>query len=194
MTPQPPARLARAAVFTAVCVALTMLAHELASRTPVPPAATALGAALVLGIAWVLAGHPRSPVTILAGLLGGQFGMHVLFAIQQSGPAHLHAQERLAPVPAGSGAGMTSVHLAVAAASAWWLWQGERLAWRLARRLRALAALSLVWPRHGGETVPPAARGWPPPAASRARPRTVLLRHCLVLRGPPSGSPLLPAR
>jgi hypothetical protein len=194
MSPHPPFRLARATVFAVVCVSLTLVAHASTSRQAVPPGAVAVGGLLIGGVAWVLAGHERSLITILGGLLGGQFGLHVLFAAAQPSAVHLehaeHAATRLAAIQPGTG--MTLAHLAAAVMSAGWLWRGERAAWSLARRMAALAILSLWTLLTLFEPVPverprPARPGEP----VMSRPCSRLLRHCLVLRGPPSRSPAL---
>ncbi|SEG89030.1 hypothetical protein SAMN04489712_1234 [Thermomonospora echinospora] len=178
-----PCRLLRASAFAAVCVSLTMAGHAAASREAVPWAAAGVGGLGVLGVAWLLAGHERSVCTILGGLLGGQFGLHVLFAAVQAGPsAHAgHTADVPGLVPAGPG--MTLAHVAAAAVSAWWLWRGERLAWSLARRLAAFSlACVFVLLEVAPALARPAARprsGPPVPAMS------ALLRHSVGLRGPP---------
>ncbi|MFJ9413479.1 PE-PGRS family protein [Streptomyces sp. NPDC101227] len=84
----------------------------------------------------------------------------------------------------GGAAGMLAVHLLIALLSAWWLWGGERAAFRLVRTVsaRVFAPLVLVL-----RVVPPDA-----PAAVRAarqEPRRavqkLLLAHVMSLRGPP---------
>jgi hypothetical protein len=193
MSRYPPPRSARAAVFTTVCVSLTLFGHDLAGQGVVQPAALALGGAMVLGLAWVLAGHQRSLATIFGGLLGGQFGMHVLFAICLSGPEHAaygaaHAAHAhtLTGADTASGPTMSLAHVVIAAVSAWWLWHGERLAWRLARRVAALAAVPLRWLFALLLPLPAdAPHGVSIPAAPPVRPVGALLRHSVVLRGPP---------
>jgi hypothetical protein len=192
MGPHPPLRLVRAAVFSAVCGSLTLLAHANSSHAPVPPWSVVAGFAMVLGVAAVLAGHERSLATILGGLLGGQFVLHVLFtAAQPDAVAHMdHGGAMMTPV-AQSGAGMTLSHLAAAAVSAWWLWRGERAAWSLARRIAALAAWSIRWMFALPATVPVTGpmRIWAG-AAKAPRPACAALRHTVVLRAPPRRSPL----
>ena len=149
---------------------------------------------MVLGVAAVLAGHERSLATILGGLLSGQFALHVLFSAAQpdavAHPAHGGAAVGLTPV-AQSGAGMTLAHLAAAAASAWWLWRGERAVWSLARWVAALAAWSIRWAFASLGAVP--ATG---PMRIRAgtvtapRPARAALRHSVVLRAPPCRTPV----
>lgn len=172
----PPLRLARSAVFAAVCVLLTCFGHVLAGGEPVgvaPPAAAFAG---VLAVAHLLAGHERSLVTILAGLVGGQFALHALLA---SGGSHHVLQHPVAP--GEGGAGMTLGHLGAALAAAWWLRRGERSCWDLARRL----ASALVRPRlliPEPVTAAPVAK---PADRPGLRPGAALLRYVRVLRGPP---------
>ncbi|BDM69044.1 hypothetical protein HEK616_25310 [Streptomyces nigrescens] len=84
----------------------------------------------------------------------------------------------------GSAAGMVAAHLLVALLSAWWLWGGERAAFRLVRSVsaRLFAPLALVL-RIVLPDVPPAVR------AARQEPRRavrkLLLAHARSLRGPP---------
>jgi hypothetical protein len=196
--PQPPFRLLRAAIFAAVCVSLTLLAHVTAAREPVPPWAVAAGCVAVFGVVAVLAGHERSLATIFGGLGGGQFALHVWFAaVQPSAIEQVgHGHTAVVSVPAASagavpsGLGMTLAHVAAAAVSAWWLWRGERAAWWLARWIVALAtrplrpALKLL--TAAPAAVPPARIR--PHAESAARPPCAVLRYTVVLRGPPSRS------
>ncbi|HEX2317339.1 MAG TPA: hypothetical protein VHJ17_26580 [Thermomonospora sp.] len=182
MAVPPPHRLLRASVFAAVCVTLSMAGHAVAARDAVPWAAVGAGGLGVLGVAWVLAGHERSALTILGGLLGGQFGLHVLFAAAQAGPVthaeHVAHQDAVVP----GGPGMTLAHVAAAAVSAWWLWRGERLAWTLARRFAALSRVCAVVLLE----VPPApVRRRVPLTAAVPRPVPAPLRHSVGLRGPP---------
>ncbi|REK90850.1 PE-PGRS family protein [Streptomyces inhibens] len=84
----------------------------------------------------------------------------------------------------GSAAGMIAAHLLVAVLSAWWLWGGERAAFRLVRSVSAwlFAPLVLVL-----RIVLPGAR--PAVRAARQEPRQavqqLLLAHAMSLRGPP---------
>ncbi|WP_066988134.1 PE-PGRS family protein [Streptomyces sp. NRRL F-4489] len=86
----------------------------------------------------------------------------------------------------GSATGMLAAHLLVALLSAWWLWGGERAAFRLVRCVSAwlFAPLVLVL-----RAVLPAARPVPRPARQEPRcaVRQLLLAHAMSLRGPPRG-------
>jgi hypothetical protein len=206
--PPPPLRLVRAATFAVVCVSLTLLAHVMAAREPVPRWTVVAGFAAVFGVAAVLAEHERSLATILVGLLGGQFGLHAWFAAVQrpaaagvvAGLGHaVHAETAAASAGAvphasmgQSALAMMVAHVAAATVSAWWLWKGERAAWWLARWLTALAgwrARSLLGlPALMAPAVQPARirpGGGPTP-----RPSCAVLRHTVVLRGPPPLSPV----
>lgn len=179
----PPCRLLRASIFALVCVSLTVAGHAGASHETVPWGAAGAGGLGVLGVAWVLAGHERSMVTVLAGLLGGQFGLHVLFAAVQDGVAGHAGHGAVTPEPASTGAGMTLVHVAAAVVSAWWLWRGERLAWALARRVTAFSLAAVFGLLEAAPVVVrPVVLGCSPPVV---RPRAAVLRHSVGLRGPP---------
>lgn len=190
MSPGPPLRLPRALAFAVVCVTLTVAGHVTASRAPVPPHAVIGGGIVVLAVAWVLAGHQRSPLTILGGLVGGQFGLHALFASAQPSLVHGGHGHAMAGPDAGaapSTPGMSLAHLIVAAVLAWWMWRGEKAVWELARRLAARAFPLLA--------LPDLAFTGP----VRLRALTVLvapvrppLRHSLASRAPPFRSPAVP--
>ncbi|GAA0336327.1 MFS transporter [Actinoallomurus spadix] len=185
MPNDPVFRLARAVVFAAVCTALAVAGHSAAAHAPVPPAAVGAGLAGLTIVAVVLAGTERSLGTIAAGLLGGQFMLHVLFAAAQHG-------QHLAHHPAASGAhgapAMTFAHVAAAVASAWWLRRGERAVWRLARRAAAAAARPLrALLSTPAPLAAPSRR--PVPAGPVIRPPDRVLRHVLTRRGPPAPFP-----
>jgi hypothetical protein len=189
MSLDPPLRLVRAAVFSAVCGSLTLLAHVNSSHPPVSPWSVVAGFGLVLGVAIVLAGHERSLVTILGGLLGGQFVLHVLFAAAQPHAVthldHGGAMASMTPV-AQHGVDMMLAHLVAAVVSAWWLWRGERAAWSLARWVAALAAWSIRRVFASLGTVPVTGPMWIRASAVRVpRPACAVLRHSVVLRAPP---------
>ncbi|MCG7525129.1 hypothetical protein MHW47_11850 [Streptomyces sp. OfavH-34-F] len=74
-------RLLRAAVFAAVCVALSAAGHGLAACAAVPWW-TLLAAFLgVLAVAVALAGRERSLPSIAAALAGGQLALHIVFGV-----------------------------------------------------------------------------------------------------------------
>ncbi|RVU27209.1 hypothetical protein EOT10_08515 [Streptomyces antnestii] len=78
-------RLLRAAVFTAVCVALSAAGHVLASCATVPLWTLGAGFLAVFSVAAPLAGRERSLPGIAAALALGQTGLHTLFGVGQHG-------------------------------------------------------------------------------------------------------------
>lgn len=76
-------RLLRAAVFSAVCVALSAAGHAWASGSWIPLWALAAGWGAVMCAAVPLAGRERSLPRIAAALLGGELGLHLLFSAGQ---------------------------------------------------------------------------------------------------------------
>ncbi|MEU5210999.1 hypothetical protein [Streptomyces sp. NPDC020742] len=76
-------RLLRAAVFTAVCVALSAAGHMLAARSAVPLWTLGVAAAAVFAVAAPLAGRERSLPGITAALALGQLALHTLFSCGQ---------------------------------------------------------------------------------------------------------------
>jgi hypothetical protein len=74
-------RLLRAAVFTAVCVALSAAAHAIVAGHAVGVWPLLAGWLAVFGAAAPLAGRERSLPGIAAGLAVGQLGLHLLFNI-----------------------------------------------------------------------------------------------------------------
>ncbi|MFB8211163.1 hypothetical protein [Streptomyces sp. NPDC056010] len=74
-------RLLRAAVFAAVCVALSAAGHALAACATVPWWTLLAGFLGVLAVAVPLAGRERSLPSIAAALAGGQLALHTLFGL-----------------------------------------------------------------------------------------------------------------
>jgi hypothetical protein len=85
-------RLARAAVFTAVCVTLSAAGHSLTGGQSMPLWSLGVGFAVVFAVAAPLAGRERSLPGIAALLAAGQVALHTLFACER---------------PAGGGAAAT---------------------------------------------------------------------------------------
>ncbi|MGW7415373.1 hypothetical protein [Streptomyces sp. NPDC054863] len=77
-------RLARAAVFAAVCVVLSATGHVLGSTATVPWWTLAVAFAAVFVLAAPLAGRARSLPSITFALTAGQLGLHVLFGLGQN--------------------------------------------------------------------------------------------------------------
>ncbi|MGO4750557.1 hypothetical protein AB4212_18370 [Streptomyces sp. 2MCAF27] len=88
-------RLARAAVFAAVCVVVTALGHALMSGDTLPVWAVASAFAGTTAGAWWLAGRERGALTVTGATVVAQWGLHLLFRL---------AETAAAPT-AGSGAG-----------------------------------------------------------------------------------------
>lgn len=115
------ARLLRAAVFSAVCVLLSAIGHELASGAGISFWATASAWCGVLCAAIPLAGRQRSLPVISGALLAGEFVLHVLFCLGQptlpqhdSGPSAglvATAQRLLCGVPASGLNSSEALHL-----------------------------------------------------------------------------------
>lgn len=82
-------RLLRAAVFTAVCVALSAVAHTIAAGHPVGAWELLGGWLAVFAVVAPLAGRERSLPGIAAGLAVGQLALHVMFNAGEicAGPA-----------------------------------------------------------------------------------------------------------
>ncbi|MEU4091182.1 hypothetical protein [Streptomyces sp. NPDC026673] len=163
-------RLLRAAVFTAVCVALSAGAHTLASGHGVPGWTLAVGWLTVFAVAVPLAGRERSMPAIATGLAGGQLALHVLFNVggvcgrgggiaEIAGrllcdePAtrlasHAHGMPGM-PHPAAENTmlsyslPMLLGHVLAAVTAGWLLRRGEAALWRLlALSVRGLTELS----------------------------------------------------
>ncbi|MEV5571532.1 MFS transporter [Spirillospora sp. NPDC052269] len=171
-------RSARAVVFATVCLTLTAAGHAFSAGAAVPAAGIGLGFLFVAGVAALLAGTERSYPTILGGLLGAQFGLHVLFVQISDGTVH-HGLPHTGH--AHGGAVMTLAHTLAALIAAWWLRRGEAAAWSLARRIAAAARPPR--PMLPDVTVP--ARTIVRPAARILPARTASLRHSVSRRGPP---------
>ncbi|MFH8344978.1 hypothetical protein [Streptomyces sp. NPDC018045] len=89
-------RLLRAAVFTAVCVALSAAGHMIGSCAAVPLWTLGVGCAAVFAVAAPLAGRERSLPGIAVALAAGQLALHTVFAL---------GQHRMAPTAATAPAG-----------------------------------------------------------------------------------------
>ncbi|MGN5631937.1 hypothetical protein [Streptomyces sp. AC154] len=74
-------RLLRAAVFAAVCVALSAAGHAMAACAAVPGWTLLAGFLGILVVAVVLAGRERSLPSIAVALAGGQIALHTLFGV-----------------------------------------------------------------------------------------------------------------
>jgi hypothetical protein len=193
-------RLARAAVFAALCVTVSGLGHCLMSGSGVPGWALGYAFASVTAAAWWLTGRQRGGVAVTGASVATQGLVHLLFTGAQAlGPGGLPrgASTAAAHGPGAAGMrgmhewspGMLAAHAGAAVLCGLWLWRGEVAAWRLARLVaapvvaplrRACSAYALGAAVRRPRRVVPAAR---PPVRAGAG---AVLRHALVRRGPPA--------
>ncbi|MEU1620183.1 hypothetical protein ABZ479_23120 [Streptomyces sp. NPDC005722] len=200
MSSGPAFRLARAAVFAAVCVTVTGLGHALMSRA-VPGWAVGYAFAATTAGAWWLAGRrERGALTVTGATVGAQFALHAWFGLAQAfaaapadaGPAYRHTAAAMGAMPmsaspaGGWTTGMAAAHALAAALCGLWLWRGEAAVFRAGR---ALAAVLLAPLRRAVRTVlahDHAAPARPAASPRPARPpRRTPLRHTVARRGPP---------
>lgn len=184
-----PARSARTG--TAVTAALTIgSGAHLGAGGGWSASAVLVAALLLAGPTWLLSRYEQRWWGIAALLLGGQLVVHWT----QSGmprpfrpSPHPHAamaEPAVGLLPSWS---MLAGHLVAALLVGWWLSRGERLLWQAARRAASSVAEAfrrLLHPCCDAlcrlvATVP-AAR------STRRQPRSTVLRHVIVLRGPPA--------
>jgi hypothetical protein len=174
----------RAAVFSAVCVALTALGHGLADGHAVGPAALGAGLVAVFVPALACARRERSQRAITAGVLAGEAGLHLLFTFAK-GP--------VAAVPmfghAGPELAMLVGHLGVAVIAGWWLRRGEASCWRLLRRGESVVtAAATTLANLVGLLDGPGAHRHPvrsPRPHGAGGGTAALLAYCAPGRGPP---------
>ncbi|MFD5543474.1 hypothetical protein ACFWIJ_38140 [Streptomyces sp. NPDC127079] len=93
-------RSVRAALFAAVCVLLSALAHTMMSGTPVPWWALGAGSLGAGGVGWALAGRERGLRVIVPVVIAAQGALHWSFSVAQGAGAGQPA----AP-PGGNGTG-----------------------------------------------------------------------------------------
>ncbi|MEU9835277.1 MFS transporter [Streptosporangium sp. NPDC048047] len=175
-----PLRLARAAAFSAVCVALAVAGHRAAGGAGPEPQAVAAAWAAVAAATAALAGRERSGTVISTGLAAAQLVLHELFAFGDPSGISLvtHSHGR----GLGEGLGMLVAHLTATLLTGWWLARGEAALWTLLRAAgRRLGAALRLLP---SPATPPA----PPRAAVPSVPPLPawgVLRHTVSRRGPP---------
>lgn len=129
MRAAPLLRLARAAVFAAVCLGLGLVAHAVAGGSvSLPTAATGLGLSAVAALP--LTGRERGLPVILPALGAMQAAMHVVFAA-----AHGIPQGQTFAHCVDPGFGMIVLHGAAVTLTAMWLARGEAACWALLRLL-----------------------------------------------------------
>ncbi len=196
MTTGPAFRLARAAIFAAVCVATTALGHALMSEA-VPGWAVAYAfAATTAGAWWLASRRERGALAVTGSTVVAQLALHGLFAGAQafehapaaadgmSGTAMAHMHQAAGP---GWSVGMTLAHTLAALVCGLWLWRGEAAVFRVGRALAAFVFAPLRRARraHGIAGTRPAAVRRRVAAGPLLPPHRVLLRHAVSRRGPP---------
>ncbi|WP_050671584.1 hypothetical protein [Luteipulveratus halotolerans] len=183
-------RLARAATFASVAVALSATAHVTGGGGPPRVGVLGLGFGAVLAVAVLVSGRRIGRLAMLGLLAGSQIALHTTFGVLGSTPtgshclsgdhhaAHATACEpgAMAGHAASGGAAMLLAHAAATLALALVLARGEQILWTLA------AALGLTLPTR--PTAPAPTRRQLPRHTGPTRPR-VALRHVPLLRGPP---------
>jgi hypothetical protein len=202
MTSGPAFRLARAAIFAAVCVLTTALGHALMSADTLPGWAVGYAFGNVTAGAWWLTGRERGALVTTGSTVGTQLTLHALFSLSQSLVTHAPAPTaadgmagmsmdsgHMGLTSAGHGwsAGMLLAHTLAALLCGLWLWRGEAAAFQLGRSLAAFvfAPLRLAWRMlvfAGTKTPPVRPRTALGPAQ---RLRGALLRYAVSRRGPP---------
>ncbi|WXK74785.1 hypothetical protein WAB15_01710 [Streptomyces sirii] len=101
MTTGPVLRLARAAIFAAVCVVTTALGHVLMSGDTLPVWAVAYALAATTAGAWWLTGRERGALVVTGSTMAAQFALHTSFSLSQSLVAHTSS----APATTSGGTG-----------------------------------------------------------------------------------------
>ncbi|MEU6346812.1 hypothetical protein ABZ883_38345 [Streptomyces sp. NPDC046977] len=198
----PAFRLARAAVFAAVCVTVTGLGHALMSEA-IPGWAVGYALAATTASAWWLAGRKeRGPVTVTVSTMATQGALHLWFGFAQhfadapavigvtGGPAAHHPAIGMASMAASSGGrwpgGMTLAHACAALLCGVWLWRGEAALFRLGRSLAAFVFAPL---RRAARAYAVTAKPLPSRSASFLAFVPPLhwapLRYAVSRRGPP---------
>jgi hypothetical protein len=208
-----PLRLMRAALFAAVCLALSATGHWWMSGQAIPLQALVIGYAVVFGVALALTGRERSYAGIAAVVLLSEPALHFYFAAAQAAAKPPAAAMPMGSMATGSmsrpgmdmGAGMSTgtgmsmgaghgmggmltVHVLAGLISAWWLRRGEAAVFTLVRAvaMTAFQPLRSALLLLGFST-------WTPPAPARPAhdawqvpdtSRSALL-HAVVRRGPP---------
>ncbi|WP_369213235.1 hypothetical protein, partial [Streptomyces flavofungini] len=116
MTSGPAFRLARAAVFAAVCVVATALGHALMSGAPLPWWAVAYAFAATSAAAWWLTGRERGAVEVTAATVTAQLALHELFGLAQRvsapGPARMPLTATSPPTSTSMSMGGDMAHMA----------------------------------------------------------------------------------
>ncbi|MFF4833619.1 hypothetical protein [Streptomyces sp. NPDC001315] len=202
MSASPAVRSLRAAVFAAVCVLLAVAGHGLGTGHVPPLWADGVGFLAVFATGWLLGGRERTLPGIGAAMLATQAGLHVAFSrTTTAGPAmhmahmHGHAVAQTHTMTAHAVAAHThamtphavGAHVLAALVASWWLRRGEAALWSLLRWAAAFLPGLAAWWRDPLAPLPLPAAGRAP--ADAVPPRTLLLRHAVSRRGPPTRIP-----
>lgn len=202
MSASPAVRSLRAAVFAAVCVLLAAAGHGLATGNVPPLWADGAGFLAVFAAGWLLGGRERSLQGIGTAMLATQAGLHIAFShATATAPtahmAHMGHMAHMTHLHGGDGhpvtqahamnPGVVAAHVLAALVASWWLRRGEAAVWSLLRWAVTFLPGLVAWWR--APAAPP-----PLPIAGRAPvgtlpPRTLLLRHAVSRRGPPTWIP-----
>ncbi|WP_327365204.1 hypothetical protein [Streptomyces sp. NBC_01217] len=206
MTSRPGFRLARSAIFAAVCVVTTALGHSMMSGVAPPTWAVACALAAATGGAWWLTGRERGASAVTGSTVATQLVLHTCFSLLQAptamgsmhgmegphGMAGMESAHHAMPMSAASSwhgwnTGMVLAHALAALVCGLWLWRGEVAAFRLGRALAAFVFAPLC------RACLVLARSVPrlPPDRVVTAPRTRRLRrspllHVVSRRGPPA--------
>ncbi|AZM57150.1 hypothetical protein DMA15_35145 [Streptomyces sp. WAC 01529] len=100
MTSGPAFRLARAAVFAAVCVVTTAFGHAFMSGASLPWWAVGYAFAATSAAAWWLTGRERGAPTVIGATVVAQLALHELFGVAQ----------RMSPPTVRAGGGMDGMN------------------------------------------------------------------------------------
>ncbi|MGA4845062.1 hypothetical protein ACOBQB_01765 [Streptomyces sp. G5(2025)] len=115
MTSGPAFRLARAAVFAALCVVTTAFGHVLMSGATLPWGAVGYAFAATTAAAWWLTGRERGASAVTGATVAAQLALHELFGLAQragAGPSGRGAPGTHG-APPGGGDGMNHMHHAM---------------------------------------------------------------------------------
>lgn len=202
-------RLARAAIFAALCVGLSAAGHVWMSGDVIPLWSVGLAFGVLTASGYVLARRQFGFVAISALMLLGELGQHYLFAaaqgpmVDQQVPAlPQFVSGRVVPASAwicgmphsaamnrgavGGFGGMVAAHIVAGLVAAWWLRCGDAAVFRMLRVLAAMAVpmLAILWP--AAIVVPDFLRTGPrADDDDLGRYRKRLLSSLVVRRGPP---------
>ncbi|CRK55410.1 putative integral membrane protein [Alloactinosynnema sp. L-07] len=168
-----PARGKRTAITLVCALAAGAVGHVVAGGAWSGPGITT-AAALLLLPSWLMTVRERRFPAIAALLAAGQLSTHVTLTLM-SGAAHPGHGSSSAVTP---GPAMLLAHAAATVGLAWWIRRGERQVFAGLRRLWRTLCLVGVEPDDR-----PVAR--PAFVDASALARVALLRHAVVLRGPP---------